>query len=206
MSENVPETLSTITPLPLKPGQPGYTRRARSLIKGERANTLPDIRPGAQLFRVNPDPDEDPRLRPEHLDSQAGRDMLRAWGAKNGYDVKPRGKIPGKIRAAFVEEAEKALARHREAGRAAMRKWASRNGYEVGARDPVPAEVREGFMKENDIWTVQIVSSMLPRANTFSRHFHVRQGGYTIRRTIDPDMVRRSLGPELYNLLWEVQT
>jgi hypothetical protein len=206
MSENIPDTLSTITSLPLKPGQPGYYQRARSLVRGERANTLPPVKPGARVFRVNPDPDEDPRLRPEFLDSQEGRDMLRAWGAKNGFDVKPRGKVPGKLRAAFVAEAEKALARHREAGRAAMRAWGLRNGYEVGAREPVPDVVRAGFMKENGIWTVEIVSSRLPRGRAFSRHFHVRQGEYTRRRTIDPDMVRRSLGAELYNLLWEVTT
>jgi hypothetical protein len=206
MSENVPETLSATTQLPLKPGQPGYSPRARALIRGERANTPYPAKPGERVFRINPDPAEDPRLRKEMLDSPAGRDMVRAWGLKKGYDVKPRGKIPAEVRAAFVESAEKELAEHQERGRAAMRAWGLRNGYEVGAREPVPAEVRAGFMAQNDIWTVQVVSSRLPRARTFSRHFHVRQGGYTIRRTIDPDMVRRSLGPELYGLLWEVQT
>lgn len=98
------------------------------------------------------------------------------------------------------------LPRHRREGRATMRAWGLRNGYEVRARGRIPAEVQAAFMRQNDIWTVTVVSAMLPGAKVFSQHFHVRQGGYTRRRTIDPDKVMRELGPELYNLLWEVRT
>ncbi len=145
----VPDTLSTITPLPAsRPGQwDRRNRRPRPLVRGERANTLPAIKPGEKVFRVSPD-------------SKAGRATLRAWGRRHGYDVKPRGKVP--------------------------------------------AEVRAAFMEQNDIWTVTVVSALLPGAKDFSQHYHVRQGGYTRRRTIDPDMVRRELGAELFALLKEV--
>lgn len=169
MTENVPETLSTVTPLPArKAGQwVRRTRFPRSLVRGERANTLPVIKPGERIFRVNPDP-------PDSAD--------------------------------YSEETRKMLPRHRREGRATMRAWGLRNGYEVRARGRIPAEVQAAFMRQNDIWTVTVVSAMLPGAKVFSQHFHVRQGGYTRRRTIDPDKVMRELGPELYNLLWEVRT
>jgi len=206
MAGNIPDTLSTVTPLPApKPGEAWSrrNRRPRSLISGERANTLPVIKPGGTFFRINPDPDEDHRLRAEFLDSKAGRDMMRAWGLKEGYDVKPSGKIPAKVRAGFIKAREEALQRHRDAGHAAMRDWGLRNGYEVRAREPIPPEVRAGFMKENDIWTVEVVSALLPGAKIFSQHYHVRQGGYTKKRTIYPHEVRRAMGREMWNLLWE---
>jgi len=207
MTENIPPTLSTITPLPEpRPGEilDRRNRRPRNLIPGERANTLPEIRPGAKIFRVNPDPDHDPRLSAEFLDSRDGRAAMREWGRANEFDVKPAGKVPAKLRAAYVQARVDALAAHRAAGYAAMREWGLRNGYTVHARDPIPPEVRAGFMKENDIWTVEVVSSRLPKAGTFSQHFHVRQGGYTKVRTIYPHVIRRAMGRELWELLWEV--
>lgn len=174
MNENVPETLSTVTRLPAS--RPGgvwdrSNRRPRSLISGERANTLPAIIPAHKIFRVNPDPVYDPVLA----------------------DSNP-------------SFSEKAVAEHRRYAHGVIRQWGLRNGYEVRARGPIPADVRAAFMKTNAIWTVEVVSALLPGAKDFSQHFHVRQGGYTKKRTIYPHVVRREMGHELYNLLWEVRT
>ena len=203
----VPDTLSTITPLPeQKPGDAWSrsTRRPRGLIPGARANERPASRPGAKIFRVNPDPAGDPRLRAEFLDSQAGRAMIRAWATGNGHQVSERGKIPARVRAAFVTQKQEELDAHRAAGRAAMRDWGLRHGYEVRARGEIPPEVRAGFMEENDIWSVEVVSALLPGASDFSQHYHLRQGGYTKKRTIYPHVIRRLMGREMWNLLWEV--
>jgi hypothetical protein len=75
----------------------------------------------------------------------------------------------------------------------------------VKDKGPVPQEVREAFMAVNGSWTVRVISGIVPGRNggpsqqmTF---YQVRQGMYLRRNTIDPDMVRRELGPELYALL-----
>jgi len=207
MAGNIPDTLSTITQLPApKPGEAWSrrNRRPRNLIPGTRANTRAVTKPGEKIFRINPDPAEDPRLRAEFLDSQAGRAMLRAWAPLNDYTVSPRGKIPAEVRAAFVKQKQEELDRHRAAGHAAMRDWGLRHGYKVRARGEIPPEVRAGFMEENDIWTVQVVSALLPGAKDFSQHYHVRQGGYDKKRTIYPHVIMRAMGREMWNLLWEV--
>ncbi len=96
VSENpdtVPDTLSTITKLPeRKPGEwSPRTRRARSNIRGTRANTLPPVIPGEKIFRISPD-------------SKVGRATLRKWARRNGYEVKGKGKIPAEVRDAFMAQ------------------------------------------------------------------------------------------------------
>jgi hypothetical protein len=180
MNEGAPETLSTVTSLPAGKHEPWNrrNRRPRPIIRGPRANTLPVIKPGEKIFRVNPDPP-----------GECPRCGVRIDAPGHGVDCPYTVKV---------------LDRHRQAGRVAIREWGLRNGYEVRARGKIPADVQAAFMTANDIWTVRVVSALLPGAKDFSRHFHVRQGEYTISRTVDPDAVRRELGPELYNLLWEV--
>lgn len=93
---DVPETLSQIIPLPEpKPGQwSRRNRRARSNIPGRRANTLPPLPPPLpqeKIFRINPD-------------SEIGRATLRKWGRSRGYKIAGRGKIPARVREAFMKE------------------------------------------------------------------------------------------------------
>ncbi len=99
----------------------------------------------------------------------------------------------------------KKVTEHREYSRGVIREWSARNGYgEVSVRGKIPAATLAAFMKQHDIWTVQVVSALLPGAKEYSQHFHIRQGGYTKKRTIYPHVVRRELGHEIYNMLWEV--
>jgi hypothetical protein len=142
----VPETLSSITPLPEpKPGQwSRRNRRARSNIPGKRANTLPPVMPGEKIFRVVPD-----------------APTLRRWGRRRGFGTRDKG--------------------------------------------PIPKNVRDAFMAENGSWTVRVISGLVPGRNGQPSRpmsfYQVRQGGYVRRNTVDPDMVRREMGPELYALL-----
>lgn len=80
----------TLTRLPVpKPGQ--YPRRARALLPGTRANTLPPVIPAQKIFRISPD-------------SPVGRATVRRWARRNGYDVKVHGKIPKAAVDAFMEK------------------------------------------------------------------------------------------------------
>ena len=79
------DPLATLTQLPTpKPGT--YTRRARSLVPGERANTLPPLLPKEKVFRI-------------------GRDAgtIREWAWGNGYDLAEKGPIPKLVREAWDE-------------------------------------------------------------------------------------------------------
>lgn len=89
MADQEPD-LATLTQLPApKPGE--YTRRARSLLPGERANRLPAVIPAQLIFRISPD-------------SPHGRATIRKWGRRHGWKVKDRGPVPAGLVAAFMEE------------------------------------------------------------------------------------------------------
>ena len=127
---------------------------------------------------------------------------------KDGWDPRqrrPRSNIPG-VRANTLPEVmpgEKVFRINPDSdvGRATLRRWGRRHGYTVKERGKIPAEVRAAFMKENDIWTVKIVSALLPGAAEPMQFFEVKQGSYVRKRTIDPFYVKRVLGDELYPLL-----
>jgi len=88
MPDKIPDTLSTLTPLPgRKDGREPRQRRARSNVPGLRANTLPAILPGEKIFRIVPD-----------------NATLRRWGRRNGYPVKSYGQIPRVVREEFAKQ------------------------------------------------------------------------------------------------------
>lgn len=170
-----PNHLATLTQLPTaKPGT--YTRRARYRIPGERANNrrnLPAIIPAQKMFRVNPDPPDDP-----------------------SYDKKRK----------------KELAKHRVYARAVIRDWGRRNGWEVKSKGKLPASLVDAFMEKNDIWTVYIRRALLPGAKDYAAFYQVKQGEYlrTLEHgkseTIDVAKIRRVMGNDMFNLLWQVPT
>ncbi len=87
---------------------------------------------------------------------------------------------------------------------AALRAWGRKRGYRVAARGKIPDAVRAGFEKENGGWTVRIIRTMLPGSDEAREYYHVKQGPYTIKMTVDPFYVERVLGKDLYALLREV--
>ena len=86
-----------------------------------------------------------------------------------------------------------------------LRVWGRRYGFDVKDHGPVPKAVREHFDTWN-AWSVRIVSGLIPGAKHVSQYYKVMQGSYERRLTVDPDMVRRELGPELFALLKQVET
>lgn len=157
--------------------KPGtYTRRARYRIPGERANNRRNLPPIIPAQKAF-------RINPDPPDDP-------------GYDKKRK----------------KELKEHRAYARAVIRKWGRRNGWTVKNKGKLPAGLVDAFMEENDIWTVYIRRALLPGATDYAAFYQVKQGIYlrTLEHgkseTVDVDKIRRVMGNDMFNLLWQVKT
>lgn len=86
-----------------------------------------------------------------------------------------------------------------------LRVWGRKYGFKVADRGPVRKEVREHFDKFN-AWSVYIVSLLVPGTTEPAAYYKVMQGPYERRLTVDVDMVKREMGPELFALLKQMKT
>ncbi len=150
MSEDagkVPGTLSVTTQVPGNKGKKDalFYRRARSNVRGVRANTLPDIKPGVPMMRIIPD-----------------NKTIRLWAGFHDFEVSDRGRIPKEVREGFEQ-------------------WMRTNS--------------------NGVYTVEVISALIPGEDEPAQYFKVRQGRVVRRLTGDIDMVKRELGDERFTLM-----